>query len=181
MSSKKPNVGKPMQWSEGFLIKQYQSTIWVSKLAYPTNNFLGNNTSWFLTNLLAETLDNPSGKSSAQNCSKTPASAQSGLRRPLLAQRWPCISLSWPTSTPRDPALALWASASAIMASLVLCAILNCLCVALCERWLLLHHSLWLLSCSPGIIFASLSLCTQCPSAALWSLILSLSKPYSRK
>ena len=65
MSSEKPNVGKPVQLSEGFLIKQYQSTIWVSKLAYPTENFLGSNTSQFLTNLLAETLDNPSDSYSA--------------------------------------------------------------------------------------------------------------------
>ena len=44
MSPEKPNVGKPVQLSEGFLIKQYQSIIWVSKLAYPTKNFLGSNT-----------------------------------------------------------------------------------------------------------------------------------------
>ena len=62
---KKPNVGKSMQLSEGFLIKQYQSTIWVPKLAYPTKNFLGSNTSQFLTNLLAETLDKPSDNNSA--------------------------------------------------------------------------------------------------------------------
>ena len=36
MSLEKPNVGKLVQLSEGFLIKQYQSTIWVSTLAYPT-------------------------------------------------------------------------------------------------------------------------------------------------
>ena len=30
MSPVKPNVGKPVQLYEGFLIKQYQSTIWVS-------------------------------------------------------------------------------------------------------------------------------------------------------
>ena len=45
MSPEKPNVEKPMQLSEGFLIKQYQSTIWVPKLAYPTENFLSSNTS----------------------------------------------------------------------------------------------------------------------------------------
>jgi len=60
MSLEKPNVGKPMQLSEGFLIKQHQSTIWVLKLSYSKYNFLGINTSHFLTNLLAETLDNPS-------------------------------------------------------------------------------------------------------------------------
>ena len=65
MSPEKPNAGKPVQLSKGFLIKQYQSTIWVPKLAYPTKNFLGSNTSLFQTNLLAETLDNPSGSYSA--------------------------------------------------------------------------------------------------------------------
>ena len=68
MSLKKPNVGKPVQLSEGFLIKQYQSTIWVSKLAYPTENFIGSNTSQFLTNLLAETPDNPFDSYSAHIC-----------------------------------------------------------------------------------------------------------------
>jgi len=48
MSSEKPNVRKPMPLSEGFLDKQYQNTIWVPKLAYPTENFLGSNTSLFL-------------------------------------------------------------------------------------------------------------------------------------
>jgi len=55
MSSKKPNAGKPVQLSEGFLIKQYQSTIWVSKLAYPTENFLSSYTSPFERNISAET------------------------------------------------------------------------------------------------------------------------------
>ena len=104
MSLEKPNAGKPVQLSKGFLIKQYQSKIWVPKLAYPTENFLSSNTSLFQTNLLAETPDNPSGSYSAQSTPETLASAQSGLCQPLLAQRWPCISLSWPTSFPGGPA-----------------------------------------------------------------------------
>ena len=55
MSPEKPNAGKLVQLSKGFLIKQYQSTIWVPKLAYPTENFLSNYTSQFEINLLAET------------------------------------------------------------------------------------------------------------------------------
>ena len=65
ISPEKPNAGKLVQRSEGFLIKQYQSTIWVSKLAYPTENFLSSNTSLFQTNLLHETPYNPSGSYSA--------------------------------------------------------------------------------------------------------------------
>jgi len=68
VSPEKPNVGKPVQLSEGFLIKQYQSTIWVPNLAYPTENFLGINTSQFETNFLAETRDNSFGSSSAPIC-----------------------------------------------------------------------------------------------------------------
>ena len=99
MSPEKPNAGKPVQLSEGFLIKQYQSTIWVPKLAYPTENFLSSYTSQFERNLLAETPENPSGSSSAQNCSATPTSAQSILRQALSFSRWsyvspkrPCVS-----------------------------------------------------------------------------------------
>ncbi len=73
MSPEKPNVGKPVQLSEGFLIKQYHSTIWVPKLAYTTENFLGSNTSQFLTNFPNETRDNPSGSSSARICPKNPS------------------------------------------------------------------------------------------------------------
>ena len=83
MSPEKPNSGKPVQLSEGFLIKQYQSTIWVPKLAYPTQNFLSSYTSQFERNLLAKTLKNPSGNSSTENSSATPASAQFALRQPL--------------------------------------------------------------------------------------------------
>ena len=107
MSPEKHNAGKSMQLSEGFLIEQYLSTIWVSKLAYPTENFLSSYTSQFERNLPAETPENPSSSSSAQNCSATPASAQSALRQPLLAQRWPCVSLSRLVSAPGGPALAL--------------------------------------------------------------------------
>jgi len=87
MSPEKPNVGKPVQLFEGFLIKQYQSTIWVLKLAYPTENFLGSNTYQFLTNHLVEILDNPSGSYSAQICSRNPNISLSGLCQPLLSQR----------------------------------------------------------------------------------------------
>jgi len=106
MSPEKPNVGKLVHLSEGFLIKQYQSTIWVPKLAYPIENFLGSNTSQFLTNLLAETLDNPSGSCSAPICPRNPSvypiwtasaslSPVLALHQPILAgvsPRRPCVS-----------------------------------------------------------------------------------------
>ena len=106
MSLEKPNVGKSVQLSEGFLIKQYQSTIWVPKLAYPTENFLGKNTSQFLTNLLVETPDNPSDSYSAPICPRNTSvcpiwtaldspSPALPLRQPILAYvspRRPCIS-----------------------------------------------------------------------------------------
>ena len=135
----KTQCGKSVQLSEGFLIKQYQSTIWVPKLAYPTKNFLSSNTSRFLTNLLAETPDNPSSSYSAPICARNP---QSGLHQPLLAHCWHCVSLSWSASVPGDPASALSASASTTLAPLVLYAALSCLCMALHEHWLLLHLSL---------------------------------------
>ena len=68
-----------------------------------------------------------------------------------------CINLSFPSA---GPTLAFWPSASATLASLKQCAAPSCLCVALHEPWLLLHHSLWLLCCSPDTISAYLSLCT---------------------
>ena len=73
ISPEKPNVGKSVQLFEGFLSKQYQSTIWVLKLAYPTENFLSRYTSQFERNLLVETPENPSGSSSTQNCSYNPS------------------------------------------------------------------------------------------------------------
>ena len=133
-----------------FLIKQYQSTIWVPKLAYQTKNFLSSYTSQFERNLLAETSENPSGSSSAQNCSTAPASAQSGLCQTLSVSCWPCVRLSWLVSTPGGPALAFRASASDMLAS-----------GALHNTWLPLHeplltlcHSPWLLRCSLGTISA---------------------------
>ena len=90
MSPEKPNVGKPVQLSEGFLIKQYQSTIWVPKLAYPTENFLSSNTSPFLTNLLGETPDNPSDSYSAP-----------------IYPRNPIVCPIWTASASPSPALAL--------------------------------------------------------------------------
>ena len=45
MSPEKPNAGKPIQLSEGFIIKQFQNTIWVPKMAHPTENTLGGSTS----------------------------------------------------------------------------------------------------------------------------------------
>lgn len=154
MSPEKPNVGKPVQLYEGFLIKQYHSTIWVPKLAYPTENFFSSYTSQFERNLLAETPENPFGSSSSQNCSATPAFAQIGLRQPHSISRWPCVSFSRFASAPGGPASNLGASTSAALANLVLCATLGCLCVALCEPFLALRHPPWLLRCSPGSISA---------------------------
>jgi len=97
VSTKKPNARKPMQLSEGFLIKQYQSTIWVSKLAYPTENFLGNNTSQFLTNLLAETSDNPFDSSSAPIFP----------RNPSISVSLDCVSPSLPSVGSTSPRMGL--------------------------------------------------------------------------
>jgi len=160
MSSEKPNVGKPVQLSEGFLIKQYQSTIWVPKLAYPIENFLSSYTSQFERNLLAETPENPSDNSSTQNYSAIPASAQSGLHQRLSVSHWPCVSLSWPASAPGGPVPAFWASTSNTLASLMFCAALGYLCVSPC--WLCIT----LLSCCATLSaqsLPSLFLCTQCP------------------
>jgi len=107
MSPEKPNAGKQVRLSKGFLIKQYQSTIWVPKLAYPTNNFLSSYTSQFERNLLAEAPENPSSSSSARNCSATPASAQTGLRQPLSISCWPCIILS-SLRQPQEALRQLW-------------------------------------------------------------------------
>jgi len=73
MFPEKPNVGKLVQLSECFLIKQFQSTIWVPNPAYPTENFLGSRTSQFETNVLAETQDKPSDSSSAPICARNPS------------------------------------------------------------------------------------------------------------
>ena len=111
MSQEKPNVRKLVQLSDGFLIKQYQSTIWVLKLAYPTENFLSNNTSKFLTNLQAETPDNPSGSYLTPICPRNPSvypiwtastspSPVLALRQPILAcvnPRRPCVSYASPS------------------------------------------------------------------------------------
>jgi len=96
MSAEKPNVGKLVQLSDGFLMKQYQSTIWVLNPAYPTENFLGSNTSQFETNVPAETLDKPSGSSSVPTCPRNPSVCLSEPRQPLSAQRWPCVSVRRP-------------------------------------------------------------------------------------
>ena len=61
MSPEKPNAGKPMQLSEGFAIKHY-----------PIENFLSSYASQFERNLLAETPENPSSNTSAQNYSYNP-------------------------------------------------------------------------------------------------------------
>jgi len=99
MSPEKPNTGKLVQLSEGFLIKQYQSTIWVSKLAYPTN-FLSSNTSRFLTNLLVETPDNPSGSYSAPICPRNPSICliwtASAFPSPTLALHQPILACDSP-------------------------------------------------------------------------------------
>ena len=86
-----------MQLSEGFLIKQYQSTIWVLKLAYPTENFLGSNTSQFLTKLLVETPDKPSGSYSTQIYP----------RKPNVNLSLDCVSPSLPSVGPASPRMGL--------------------------------------------------------------------------
>ena len=83
MPPEKPNVGKLVQLSEGFLIKQYQSTIWVPNLAYLTENFHGSNTSQFETNFPAETPDKPSGSSLAPIWPRNPSVCPFGLHQPL--------------------------------------------------------------------------------------------------
>ena len=145
MSPEKPNAGKPVQLSEGFIIMQFLNTIWVPKPAHPTENNLGSSTSPLETDALAETLDKHSDSSSAPICPKKPNVSLSGLRQPLCAQRWPCITLNWPAPTLGGPASAFWPSASVMLASMKHCVAPGCLFVALREPWLLLHHSLWLL------------------------------------
>ena len=44
MSPEKPNVGKLVQLSKGFIIMQFLNTIWVPKPAHPTENNLGSST-----------------------------------------------------------------------------------------------------------------------------------------
>ena len=97
MSPEKPNVRKLVQLFGGFLIKQYQSTIWVPNPAYPRENFLGSNTSQFLTNLLAETPDNPSGSYSAQIYP----------RNPSVNLSLDCVNLSLPHTSPASPRMGL--------------------------------------------------------------------------
>jgi len=57
MSPEKPNAGKPMQLSEGFIIMQFLNTIWVLKLAHSTENNLDNSASQSKTSIPAKTLD----------------------------------------------------------------------------------------------------------------------------
>jgi len=174
-SPEKPNVGKSVQLSEGFLIKQFQSTIWVPNPANPTENSLGSNTSQSETNVSTETPDKPFDSSSASIRPRNPSVCLSGLRQPLSTQCWPCITLNRPVSASEGPA-------STTLASLKHCATPDCLGMALREPWLLLRHSLWLLRCSLGTILASLSLCTLCPSAATpITDCISRSEPRSRE
>lgn len=80
MSIEKPSVGKSVQLFEGFLIKQFQSTIWVPTLAYPTKNALGNSTSQSETNVLGETPDKPFDSYSALICPRNRSVSLSRLR-----------------------------------------------------------------------------------------------------
>jgi len=131
---------------------------------------------------MVETLDNPSSSSSAPFCPRNPNVCLSGLRQPLSTQHWPCVTLNGSASALGGPTSAFWPSASAMLASLKHCATPSCLCVALCEPWLLLRHSPQLLRFSPGTISAFLSLCIQCPSVATpITDSISLSKPCFRE
>ena len=112
------------------------------KLAYPIENFLSSYTSQFEINLLAETLENPSGSSSAQNCSCNPniyqiwtvsapslshigpASVFLGLRQPQEALH----QLSGPLSQTRWP---LWCSTQHLVAFVWPCVNPCWLCVTL--------------------------------------------------
>jgi len=47
MSLKKLNARKSVQLSEGFIIMQFLNTIWVPKLAHPTENNLNSSTPLF--------------------------------------------------------------------------------------------------------------------------------------
>jgi len=87
--------------------KQYHNTIWVPKLAYPTDNFLSNNTSQFLTNIFAETADKPSAATQHKSAPETPASASLSIASaplcPVLAlrhHRWVCVSLRRACASP---------------------------------------------------------------------------------
>ena len=176
MSPEKPNVGKPVQLSEGFLIKQYQSTIWVPKLAYPTNNFLGSNTSQFLTNLLAKTSDNPSGSYSAPICPRNPS-----------------VCPFWTASAPLCPTLALRHPKWVCVNLLALCVNNAGLSEALRSSQLPLHGPVWALATTASLSSATVLLSQHylCLSISLYSNSpqlhlpitnsISLSKPHSRE
>lgn len=168
MSLEKPNAGKPVELSEGFLIKQYHGTILLLKLAYPTENLFSSNTSRFLTNLLAEILDNPFGSYSTPICPRNPSvcpiwtvsaspSPALALRQPQEAPRQlsePLRQLRWP----------LWCSTQHLTTSTWPCVNTGCSCVSLS-------------GCSAAIPILSLPLylsVLSAPQLLSQSLILSL-------
>lgn len=162
MSPKKPNVGKLVQLSEGFIIKQYQSIIWVPKLAYPIENFLGSNTSHSETYFLPETPDNPSSSSSSPIYPRNPSVCLSGLRQPLSAQHWPCITLNGSASTLGGLSSAFWPYASAK----------NGLSETLCSSRLPLRGLVWTLA-TPASLSPAITLLSRhylCLSVFLYSI-----------
>ena len=176
MSLEKPNVGKPVQLSEGFLIKQYQSTIWVPKLAYPTKNFLG---SQFLTNLSVETPIILLAATQHNSAPKTPTVASLRMASAPLCLTQALRHPKWVYVSPRRPCVS---SLSLCVSDAGPSGALRNTSLHLREHWLLLRLSLWLLCCYLDTISASLFLCTQCPSVALpITDSISLCKPRSRE
>ena len=139
------------------------------KLAYPIENFLGSNTSQFLTNLLAETPDNPSGSYSTPICPRNTSVCPIWI---VLASPSPTLALCQPQEALRQLRWPLWCSAQHLVASAWPCVSICWLCVTLFGCCAAL----------PTQSLPSLFLYTQCPSAPL-SITdsISLSKARSRE
>ena len=98
----KPNVGKLVHLSEGFIIMQFMNTIWVPKLAHPIENNPDSNTYQWDTDVLAKTPDNHFdsfiGTIRPMKPQRQPLGTTSALLGPTFAQRHSClacVSLWW--------------------------------------------------------------------------------------
>ena len=108
MSLEKPNAGKLVQLSEGFIIKQFQNTIWVPEMAHPTENSLGSSTSQSETNISPNlpheiSQRQPLGSASASLAQRQPLEPMrlprwpsSGSVQLLAASVWPPTASAWP-------------------------------------------------------------------------------------
>jgi len=118
MSPEKTNAGKPVQLSKGFIVKQFQNTIWVPEMAHPTENALDSSTS-------------QSEKDISPNLPHEISQRQPPrFALASLAQRLPNISLSSPTLASMGFGSVFGASMSPTLALLRVCAAPGCLYVA---------------------------------------------------